>query len=59
VDLAHYLIPKIVNFGGYAAQDIYKQDETGQFFVSCRSACLQQATEQAERKTISTSQCFM
>jgi hypothetical protein len=32
VELARNAIPKIVNDGGYAAQDIYNQDETGQFW---------------------------
>jgi hypothetical protein len=32
VELARNAIPKIVNNGGYAAQDIYNQDETGQFW---------------------------
>jgi hypothetical protein len=32
VELARNAIPKIVNDGGYAAQDIYNQDETAQFW---------------------------
>jgi hypothetical protein len=58
VELACNAIPKIVNAGGYAAQDIYNQDETGQFWRPvCCSVRWQQTSGREESKTSSASWC--
>jgi hypothetical protein len=60
VELARKAIPKIVNAGGFAAQDIYNQDETGQFWrhVPQRSlATDKRAGRKQDKQRITVSLC--
>jgi hypothetical protein len=60
VELARNAIPKIGNTGGFAAQDIYNQDETGQFWrqVPQRSlATDKRAGRKQDKERITVSLC--
>jgi hypothetical protein len=60
IKLARNAIPKIVNDGGYAAQDIYNQDETGQFWRQLPQRSLatgKRAGRKKDKQRITVSLC--
>jgi hypothetical protein len=60
VELACNAIPKIVNAGGYVAQDIYNQDETGHFWRQVQQRSLatgKRAGRKQDKQRITVSMC--